>query len=630
MEQNMQITYFKPEKQGVYPVDGGYAFAIEARSPENCGLVLYEKNGRTARVPFSKEGKRGALYGVRIEGKKLPFTEYNYYEGERVYTDPYAKRVSGLERFGSFGEKKRETRGVLGRGDFDWEGDQPLSIPYRDTILYGLNVRGFTMSKSSGVKHRGTFEGVMEKADYLKDLGVTAVELMPAYEYDECMYLAPGAARTMEEALQNLSLPGETEKRLNCWGYQKGFYFAPKASYSADRPELSFKRLVKTLHQKGIEVIMQFYFPPELPQSYILEVLKYWVVEYHIDGAHLCGFHIPYVMIAQDALLKETKIRCDYFPTEELYGAEPPAYRNLAFNNGGFRNDMRRFLKGDENLINQLFFYQKNNPMHHAVVNFLADYDGFSLFDSVAYERKHNEKNGEDNRDGSELNYTWNCGAEGESRKKAVQELRLKQIKNGLALLFLSQGVPYLFSGDEFANTRYGNNNAYCQDNDTWNIKWKTNRFSGEVLSFTKELIALRKSHPVLHREEELKVMDSIGCGYPDISYHGTEAWRPDTSYISRMAGIMLCGQYVKEQPDDSFYLAVNMHWQPHELALPKLHGGLVWERVFTTSGEAESVPSGENKVAAAQRSVALYRTKKDAGYQEKVKNGRRKAAVKE
>lgn len=614
----MQTAYFKPEKQGVYPVDRGYLFATEAESSEHCGLILYEKNGKETRIPFSKEGKRGTLYGIRIEGENLPFTEYNYYDGEAAYTDPYAKRVSGLEIFGSFGEHKRETKGMLATEAFDWEGDEPLGTPYKDTVIYGLNVRGFTMSRSSGVKHRGTFEGIVEKLDYLKDLGITAIELMPAYEYDECMYLTSGAARTMEEAVQNCNLPEKTEKRLNCWGYQKGFYFAPKASYSADRPDISFKKMVKALHQSGIEVMMQFYFPPDLKQSCILEILRYWVIEYHIDGVRLCGFQIPYTMIAQDPLLKETKIRSPYFPTEEIYGENAPAYRNLAFDNGNFRNEMRCFLKGDENLINQLLFYQKNNPANYAVVNYLADYDGFSLFDSVAYERKHNEENGEDNRDGTNNNFSWNCGTEGESRKKAIQELRLKQIKNGLSFLFLSQGVPYLFGGDEFANTRYGNNNAYCQDNETWYVKWKTNKFSEEILRFTRELIAIRKNHPVLHMSEELKVMDSIGCGYPDISYHGTEAWQPDTTYISRMVGIMLCGKYVKDREDVSFYIAINMHWQPHELALPKLRKGIKWEKLLATSAGKEAVSTRENRIVAESRSVALYFTKEDTEYLEK------------
>lgn len=621
MNQNLNITYFKPEKQGVYPVQNGYCFATEIQSNNECGLLLYKENGGQLRIPFSKNGKRGSLYGIRIEGENLDFSGYNYYDGEMVFTDFYAKGIMGLEKFGDFGNGKRATKGVLSTAEFNWEGDSPLLIPYEDTILYGLNVRAFTMHKSSGVKNKGTFEGIAEKKDYLKKLGITAIELMPAYEFDECMYLSKGLPKTMEETIKNLSVSEKTERRLNCWGFQKGFYFAPKASYSADKPEISFKKMVKELHKNGIEVHMQFYFPPELTQNYILDLLRYWVVEYHIDGVRLCGFHIPFRLIAQDPILKETKIRSSYLPIEEIYGNEIPFCRNLASDNGNFRNEIRRYLKGDENLMNQVLYYQKNNPASHAVINYLADYDGFSLFDSVAYERKHNESNGENNKDGTNANYTWNCGFEGISRKKSIQELRMKQIKNGLSFLFLSQGVPFIFSGDEMANTRFGNNNVYCQDNEAGWIKWKSNHFSDEILNFIRFLIVLRKEHPVFHMRKELKLMDYLGCGYPDISYHGTDAWRPDISYISRMVGIMLCGQYVPGTADDSFYIAFNMHWESHELALPKLSKGMRWTKVMSTADEPlETDLPDENKILASGRSISLYRSETDPMYVEKPK----------
>ena len=285
MNQKLNTTYFKPEKQGAFPVDNGYCFATEIQSLCESGLILYSRNGKKIRIPFSAEGKRGALYGIRVEGSAFSFNGYNFYEGERVFTDPYAQEIAGLERFGDFGNEKRQTRGILCREEFDWEGDSPLLIPFEDTIIYGLNVRGFTMHKSSGVRNRGTFEGIIEKIDYLKGLGITAVELMPAYEFDECMYEPDQGPRNVDEAVLGIRGSITRERRVNCWGYQEGFYFAPKASYSKDRPRLSFKRMVKELHRNGIEVMMQFYFPPETNQSYIVELLKYWVVE--IGRAHV-------------------------------------------------------------------------------------------------------------------------------------------------------------------------------------------------------------------------------------------------------------------------------------------------------------------------------------------------------
>ena len=277
-----------------------------------------------------------------------------------------------------------------------------------------------------------------------------------------------------------------------------------------------------------------------------------------------------------------------------------------------------------------MIFDQRNNPRNCAVVNYLADYDGFSLYDMVSYDRKHNEANGEYNRDGTDHNYSWNCGFEGECRKKSVLDLRKKQIKNALAFLFLSQGVPYLFSGDEFGNTRYGNNNAYCQDNDTGYIKWKTGKLQDEILGFTKVLIRFRKEHSILHSQKELKILDTLGCGYPDISYHGTEAWRPDLSYISRMIGIMLCGNYAEKQDEPSIYIAYNMHWIEHELALPKLPKGekfvpVLWSEEIMRPVSDDSVgkneaaekedssgKKAENKIVIPGRSIAVYVSQKE------------------
>lgn len=625
MKQNVDITYYKPEKQGVYPVDGGYCFAAEMQTAEECGVILYNKEGKRTRIPFSREGKRGTLYGIKVIGGS--FDRYNYYEGKTVYTDTYARGVVGLEHFGAFGDKPRSTYGRLYNDSFDWQGDEQLLTPYENTIIYGLNVRGFTMHKSSGVKHRGTFEGIAEKISYLKELGITAVELLPAYEYDECMYISAHAPSTMEEAIQNCTVPDQKIKRLNCWGFQKGFYFSPKASYAAERPDISFKKMVKALHENGIEVMMQFYFPPELTESYVLEVLKYWVIEYHVDGFRLNGFHIPYMVIAQEPLLKETKIHSVYLPVDEIYKERLPLMRHLAIDNGNFKNDMRRFLKGDENLINQVMYYQRNNPVSYGVVNYLADYDGFSLFDCVSYERKHNEANGEDNRDGTENNYTWNCGVEGRSRKKSIMDLRLRQMKNSLCFLFLSQGIPYLFSGDERACTRQGNNNAYCHDNDTSWINWRSSQFQEEVLSFARFIINMRMEHPILHRKEEFQIMDSLGCGYPDISYHGAEAWRPDVSYISRMVGILLCGKYIQPMEDNSFYIAYNMHWETHLLALPKLSKGKKWVKIMSTAAEDSQTEelSDELKIRIKGRSVSVYIVRNE----EVKKKSRRKMAGK-
>lgn len=614
MISDLKITFFKPDVPGIFHESNRIKFAACFTKDEECGIVLYTPDGTETRLPFSSEGKRGALYGMQIEGSNLTECRYHYYQGDQIFTDPYATAILGLEKWGCISDTFRPTYGGFANEQFDWGNDRSPEIPYADTILYGLNVRAFTAHKSSGVKHKGTFEGVIEKIPYLKELGITAVELMPCYEYEECMscILAPENGNQQESLHENVS----DSVRLNCWGFCQGSYFSPKASYSAGKlPAVSFKSMVKELHQNGLEVMMHFYFPPQTEQMYMLDVLKFWAKEYHVDGFRVSGFHIPIRLIAEDASLKSTKIWIGHLSDEELSVAGDIEYRNFATDNGNFRNTMRRFLKGDEGLINEVLKLHRSNPEENAVINYFADYDGFSLYDCVSYERKHNEANREDNCDGTDINYTWNCGVEGETRKKAVMELRKKQMKNALTFLFLSQGTPFLFSGDEFANTRFGNNNAYCQDNDAGWVKWKHNHFSKEILTYTRFLISLRKSNRVLHMKKPFKVMDSIGCGYPDISYHGTEAWRPDLSYISRMVGIMLCGQYA-DKDAESLYLVYNMHWEAHRLALPKLPKGYAWVKIIDTlytqqKDETIGIENYEKDalIEIQARSIAVYQS---------------------
>ena len=614
MSKDWKITYFKPDRPGVFYKKGSVCFAADLGGSKDCGIIFYHKTGEEKRIPFDTAvGVNGTLAGMEVKVCEKEELCYNYYMDELVITDPYAPKIKGLEIWGDAKSAPRETVGCILSKTFDWQGDQPLRIPYENSIIYGLDVRSYTMHKSAGIKHNGTYEGLTEKIPYLKSLGITAVELLPCYEYEECMISEeqlPEYAKPQNPLLQTES---EKDVRLNCWGFQEGYYFAPKASYSAiGDPVESFKSLVHKMHKSGIEVLMQFYFPPEIKALYILDILKFWVKEYHVDGFRLSGVALPYRILTEDPVLKYTKIRFQYLPKEDTAKAGMPM-RNLAVDNSGFFADMRKYLKGDEGMIGNVIAHQKYNPKTFGSINFITDYNSFSLYDMVSYECKHNEANGEENKDGSDFNYSWNCGVEGESRKKSVLQLRIKQMKNALALLLLSQGTPYLFGGDELANTRFGNNNPYCQDNEMGWIKWKETKVSKEILEYTKSLIRLRKSNKILHMPEELKVADARGCGMPDISYHGVEAWRPDLGHMSRMIGIMLCGLYAGEE--DSLYIGSNMHWEAHEMALPKLPKDLTWVKIWDTAQAQQMTEAGiaglDLMVNVDARSVVIYRTKK-------------------
>ncbi|NLL76713.1 MAG: hypothetical protein GX235_05650 [Clostridiales bacterium] len=583
----------KPYPLGVTTECNHTYFSAVMKKGIDCGIILYDKETKKeSRIPFDVRNKYGSVFCIGIEKLDIKRYEYNFYDGEYVFTDPYAKVIYGRREWGTCDDR---IRGGFLAGEFDWEGDKTLKIPYENSIFYCLNVRAFTKHKSSGITHKGTYRGIIEKIPHLKELGITAVELMPAYEFDETERQSDlSRTATMMEELRNKFVKpadiSEVEKKCNCWGYTEGYYFAPKSAFSSDIDAVTeFKDMVKELHKNGIEVIMQFYFPCTVNQGKILDAVKYWVLEYHIDGVHLKGERIPAYVIATDPHLTETKILYDSFPYDEIYrGEEVPEYRNLASYNDNYMYSVRRFLKGDDNMVGYFLELQRQNPARHGIVNYVTNYYGFTLSDMVSYERKHNEANGENNQDGIDCNFTWNCGMEGITRKKSILELRTRQIKNVLVMLFMSQGTPLIYSGDELGNTRYGNNNPYCQDNETGYVKWNMSPLGKTIFSYMKDLISLKKMHPLLRNKNEMKVLDYIGCGYPDVSYHGEEAWRPELSSYSRYVGVMYCGFYGKKdkkEDDNFFYIAYNMHWLPHVFALPKLPKGMKW-CLLTDTGE--------------------------------------------
>lgn len=521
---------------------------------------------------------------------------------------------------------------------YDWEDDKALCYPYEDMILYALHVRGFTKHRSSEVHHRGTYLGLTEKIPYLQELGITSLLLMPTYEFDEIMdHEGTSEAVSMEQAAasykqvpvqtENTKNDGSNDKqtyRLNYWGYRKGLYYIPKSGYAYGKDAVTeYKNMVKALHKNGIEVLMQFYFPPEISPVDMLNILKYWVLEYHIDGFHLMGVDLPIEMFSKEPLLSETKILTiqQYSPE---YGDYMAKARSLGWLSDGFLYDVRKLVKGDDNMINQLLFHIRNNRPETGIVNYIAKWEGMRLMDMVSYDRKHNETNGEDNQDGTDYNCSWNCGVEGKSRRKCIIDLRLRQMKNALSLVFLSQGTPLIYSGDEFGNTQEGNNNPYCQDNAVAWIKWNRTESGNELLEYTKLLIKLRKSHPVLHSPMPLKGMDYLSCGYPDISYHGKEAWKPDISPASRSVGIMYCGYYgeVDGKRDDTFfYIGINLHWNAYYFGLPQLPKGKEWvlyastdpkEAALTGTKEDAGTESPEpiQEIYVGGRSVVIYTVK--------------------
>ncbi|MBE5892504.1 MAG: hypothetical protein E7286_03890 [Lachnospiraceae bacterium] len=592
-----------PYPLGAHPEGKKIKFSFVS-SKSSCGVCLYDKDSGELikKVPFSDKEKIGNIFCKQVSVPDVTKVSYQFYEDDTMCPDRRARAFAGKRVFGEpvcEEELKAvfEGDGVAG-ADFPWEGDESPKIPYKNCIAYCLHVRGFTMDPSSGVTHRGTFLGLAEKLPYLKKSGITTVELQPAYEFTE--------------------LPAKKEQKgmdapkLNYWGYQEGYYYAPKSGYAAGEDAVwEFKSMVKAFHQNGLELVMQFYFPKGFSGEEILEILRFWVLEYHVDGFHLIGEEIPAQAVAKDPLLAETKLWCQGFDVDRIYGKNgreknTPEYCNLAEYNDDYMYTMRRFLKGDEDMLQHALYHQRRIPRHLGRIHYLTNYNTMTMMDMVSYDYKHNEANGEDNRDGNSYNYSWNCGEEGISDKQKVLEMRARQLKNAMSLLLLSNSTPLIFMGDEFGNSQGGNNNPYCQDNEiTW-LDWNDLEKHRHIYNFWQEMVALRNVHPILHPAKELRLMDYLACGYPDLSYHGSEAWRPETNPWIRHVGLMFGGQYAgKEngQADDFFYLAINMHWEEHGFARPKLPEGYFWEPCIA------SCPMSEiSGLVLPPRSIVLYK----------------------
>ena len=533
---------------------------------ESCSLVVYRDGKIIEKIPFSPEEKVGDVWSMELCGDGFSGLEYCLETESGEQPDIYGREFRGREQWGDLSSVKRPVRSCFVLEDFDWEDDRPLKYAFGEMVIYRLHPRGFTKHASSHTSDRGTFKAITEKIPYMKELGITTVELLPPNEF--CEVMMP------DQSDGNPYRSQEPTGRLNYWGYGEGFYFAPKASYSSGghkRPAAEFCSLVKELHQNGLELIVELYFTGKENPSLILEAVRFWVMQYHVDGVHLSGY-APAGLLVRDPWLSETKL----FATS-WDNAENGRVRHLGEYNDGFLVDMRSVLKGDEDQINKLIFRNRRNPAGFGVINYMANTNGFTMMDMVSYEMKHNEANGENNRDGTDYNHTWNCGVEGPTRKKKIVQMRRKQLRNAFLLLFLSQGTPLLQAGDEFGSTKNGNNNSYCQDNEISWINWNLLETNRDIFEFVKYVIAFRK---------EPKNTDYLVCGHPDVSYHGVKTWCPEFENFRRQLGIMYCGEYGEKTggaPDDYFYTAYNMHWEPHEFALPKLPKGMMWHLAFNT-----------------------------------------------
>ena len=582
-----------PLPPGAHPRGDGVNFAIFSRHASGVRLDLFahpEDATPTRSVILdavrNKTGdiwhvwlagiKPGQLYGLRIAGPYAPH-EGHRFNPNKLLVDPYATAIALLPgrdfdaalAYDSFSEQRdlsfsdsddaaAAPKSIVTHEHFDWQGDQPLRHPWTSTVIYELHVRGYTIDPGAGVRFPGTYRGLIEKIPHLKDLGITAVELMPVQEFNE--HEGPRAAPTTGGRLKNF------------WGYDPLGFFAPKGSYASVRQDgaqvLEFKEMVRAFHHEGLEVILDVVFNhtceggergPTLSfrgidnaiyywldddkrfyrdftgtgqtvnaahpvvRDLILDALRYWVIEMHVDGfrfdlASVLGRDLhgrvladaPLLeRIAEDPILRDAKLIAEAWDSAGAYQVGAFSQRRWAEWNGRFRDDVRRFWRGDAGMVSALAsriggssdLYARSGKGPECSINFVTCHDGFTLNDLVSYERKHNEANGEHNRDGTDDNLSANYGVEGPSDVPAVEAVRRRQVKNFLLTLAMSRGVPLLLGGDEFRRTQRGNNNAYCQDDETSWVDWSLRHPHEEILRFARTVLALRRAHPVLRRE---------------------------------------------------------------------------------------------------------------------------------
>jgi isoamylase len=603
-------------------------------------------------------------YGYRVYGPPANGHPGHRFDPSRVLADPYAKAIAGRSVWGEQPDwaDSYQYRARLTFDDFDWDGDQPLRMRPEDLVIYELHVRGFTRDASSGVSQPGTYAGLVEKIPYLKSLGVNCVELMPVFEFDEfdgsrvnphtgerlynywgystVGFFAPkaGYAATGRYAMQRDEFKNLV-KQLHRAGIEVvlDVVFNHTAEGNENGP---------TIHFRGLDNHTYYMLTPEgyyynfsgtgntfncnnpIVRDYVLSCLRYWASEYHVDGFR---FDLAAILdrgadgaplanppliesLAYDPVLQDCLLIAEAWDAGGLYqvGSFPNYYRWSEWN-GKYRDTVRRFLKGDEGVVGDLAARMVGSPDlysdrgTHSSINFITCHDGFTLADMVSYNDKHNEANGEDNRDGANDNNSWNCGVEGPTDDPGVNRLRTRQMKNAMLLLFASQGVPMILAGDEVARSQQGNNNAYCHDGPlTW-FDWSLTDRNTELLRFVRGCIAFRKAHPLLRAREHPVGADRAEAGYPDVSWHGVQPWAADWSPTSRLLAMMRSGR----GPDgdvDHVYLAANAHWEGHAVELPALPPGLRWHLFADTAAAAPAdvAVAGQEPELADQRSIEV------------------------
>lgn len=576
-------------------------------------------------------------YAFSFDGPYEPAKGLLFNE-ENVLLDPYSRAVTGQRKWGEKpeGGKDFEYRARVVKSNFDWGNIKQLEQPFEDLVIYETHVRGYTKDKSSGVSAPGTFAGLKDKIPYLKDLGINAVELMPIFEFDEMesarvvdgvqlynywgyntvSFFAPNTSYAFNEEHNH---EGDELKSLIKALKENGIevildvVFNHTAEGNEMGPCFSFKGIDNNVYYmltpdahyynfSGCGNVMNCNHP--VVRSFIIDCLRHWAIEYRVDGfrfdlASILGrdqngapMANPPILesLAFDPVLGKMKLIAEAWDAGGLYQVGSfPSWNRWAEWNGRYRDDMRSFLKGDDGMAGNAItritgsrdLYSPESRGHKASVSFMTCHDGFTLYDLYSYNEKHNEKNGWNNTDGDNNGHSWNCGAEGETDDPNVNGLRRRLIKNAFAALLCSRGPAMFFAGDEFCNTQFGNNNAYCQDNIISWLDWSRLEEFKEIHDFVRHMIQFRKEHPILR-----KMTKPSSCQFPEISVHNGTPFNASTDYKTKLIGIMYAGRNEEDTEDDIVFYCMNAYWEPLVMQLPVLPNGKHWHVDTNTNAE--------------------------------------------
>lgn len=616
------LLLFKPQAPKPY---ARIPFPDSYRIGDTYSMLVYDIKPDEFEYAFSFDGPYEPAKG-------LLFNE------ENVLLDPYSRAVTGQRKWGEKpeGGKDFEYRARVVKGSFDWGNIKQLEQPFEDLVIYEIHVRGYTKDKSSGVSAPGTFAGLKDKIPYLKDLGINAVELMPIFEFDEMesarvvdgvqlynywgyntvSFFAPNTSYAFNEEHNH---EGDELKSLIKALKENGIevildvVFNHTAEGNEMGPCFSFKGIDNNVYYmltpdahyynfSGCGNVMNCNHP--VVRNFIIDCLRHWAIEYRVDGfrfdlASILGrdqngapMANPPILesLAFDPVLGKMKLIAEAWDAGGLYQVGSfPSWNRWAEWNGRYRDDMRSFLKGDDGMAGNAItritgsrdLYSPESRGHKASVNFLTCHDGFTLYDLYSYNEKHNEKNGWNNTDGDNNGHSWNCGAEGETDDPNVNGLRRRLIKNAFAALLCSRGPAMFFAGDEFCNTQFGNNNAYCQDNIISWLDWSRLEEFKEIHDFVRHMIQFRKEHPILR-----KMTKPSSCQFPEISVHNGTPFNASTDYKTKLIGIMYAGRNEEDTEDDIVFYCMNAYWEPLVMQLPVLPNGKHWHVDTNTNAE--------------------------------------------